>query len=300
MDLLALKPAAFRHVVFPPSIPGGVPAINFTAHPVPAPSPPAPDPATPVETEAFLRWVFEQGGLNVRDYKMETLRRRLPACVRALRAHSLAEARQAIQRHPWALKAALGSLIIGVTGFFRDPAVFASLQEQILPEITARGATARIWSAGCSEGPELYSVAIQLAELKSLHRCYLLGTDCRPESIRLASGGAYDSQMVKSVPPDLLARYFVQEGPHWRIHSWLRTVVQWRGGNALDVCEPGAWDMILCRNMSIYLLSASTARLWRALAAALRPGGVLVVGKAERPLGTPGLSMMAPCIYRRE
>ncbi|MDB5301272.1 MAG: methyltransferase, CheR-type [Phycisphaerales bacterium] len=299
MDLLALKPAAYRHVVFPPSAPAGASPINFAVSAEPAPlSPPAPS-LTPIENESFLRWVFERAGLDARDYKSETLRRRLPACLRALRAKTLEDARLMIQQQPRALKTAMGTLMIGVTGFFRDPAIFSALGERFLPEITARGSKARVWSVGCSDGQELYSVAVLLAEMQALHRCRLLGTDCRSDAVRAAGEGAYDRQSIGGVPEPLLAKYFTPDGTRWRIHSWLRNLVQWRGGNALAGSEPGSWDMILCRNVSIYLLGAATLRLWNSLAAALRPGGLLVVGKAERPLGAAGLSAVAPCVYRR-
>jgi chemotaxis protein methyltransferase CheR len=299
MDLLALKPAAYRHVVFPPSGPVGASPINFAGVLEPTPVPPPTNLRAPIENESFLCWVFDRAGLDARDYKSETLHRRLPACLRALRAKSLDEARQMIQLQPCALKLAMGALVIGVTGFFRDPAVFSSLGEHFLPDLTARGSAARIWSVGCSDGQELYSIAMLLAEMQTLHRCHLLGTDCRSDAVRTAAEGAYDHQSVQSVPLPLLAKYFKPDGPRWRIHSWLHTVVRWRSGSALAGSEPGIWDMILCRNLSIYLLGAATSRLWQVLTAALRPGGLLVVGKAERPLGAVGLEMAAPCIYRR-
>src|SRR5258708_28358398 len=127
MGLLALKPAAYRHVVFLPSGPVGAPPINFADVSDPTPLPPPANSRAPIENESFLRWVFDRAGLDARDYKSETLRRRLPACLRALRAKSLDEARQMIQLQPCALKMAIGALVIGVTGFFRDPAVFTSL-----------------------------------------------------------------------------------------------------------------------------------------------------------------------------
>ena len=63
--------------------------------------------------------------------------------------------------------------------------------------------------------------------------------------------------------------------------------------------EPGQWDVILCRNMAMYLAPEAAAALWRNLDSLLRPGGILVLGKAERPTGTR-LSMIAPCVYRRD
>lgn len=290
-----MGPAAYRHVVFSRPVAGGGPPVNFAAD---EPAGAAPEATT--QEESFVRWLFQQGGLCASDYKTESLRRRVPACLRALHAGSISEARLAVQRNPAAIKTALSAMVIGVTGFFRDASVFSALGETVLPELTRRGSAARIWSVGCSDGPELYSIAMLLAELGVLHRCYLLGTDCRSDALQKAADGAYEADAVKSVPRDLLARYFTVESGKFRIHSCLRTVVQWRTADALCVQEPGAWDMIVCRNLAIYLCPSSSARLWHALACALRPGGMLVLGKAERPLESAGLSLLAPCIYRRK
>jgi len=298
MGVVALGSAAFRHVVFPERA-GGGPPVNFTRiDGTPSPSALC-YPITVSEDLSLLRWLFQQGGLDFRDYKLETLRRRIPSCLRALRVNSLAEAKQAIGRNPSLSKVALTSLVIGVTGFFRDRHVFDTLATHVLPELTNRGSAARIWSAGCSDGAELYSIAMLLAEGNVLHRCYLLGTDCRSDVVKRASEGEFDAEAVKNVPTDLQARYFTKDGDRWRIHSWLRTVVQWRSANVLEVQEPGAWDMILCRNLAIYLRTAAAARLWQKLILGLRPGGVLVLGKAERPMPGDGLSVIGPCVYRR-
>jgi len=294
----ALGPAAYRHVVFPHGGAGGGAPVNFAAAHAGRFIGAAPAAAT--EEESFVRWLFAQSGLDAANYKTETLRRRVPACLRALRAGSISDARLLVQRNPSAVKAALSAMVIGVTGFFRDAHVFSALAKDVLPELTRRGSAARIWSVGCSDGPELYSVAMLLAEQGVLHRCYLLGTDCRADAVQRAADGAYEPEAIKSVPRELLARYFTVDGGLYRIHSCLRTMVQWRTADAMTLQEPGGWDMILCRNMAIYLRGSSTARLWPALGAALRPGGVLVLGKAERPLGSAGLSMVAPCVYRRQ
>jgi chemotaxis methyl-accepting protein methylase len=295
---MGLRLAAFRHIVFPEAARGG-PPVNFAAADGMSLCAPAAPRTAATEEQSFLRWLFELGGLDCSDYKIETLRRRVPSCLRALRVSSLADARQLLNRNPSLLRIAISSLVIGVTGFFRDAAVFSALADRVLPDLTSRGSAARIWSVGCSDGAELYSVSMLLADHGVLHRCYLLGTDCRGDAVKRAADGVYDAEAMKSVPREFAERYFTFDLERWRIHSFLRTVVQWRTANVLTVNEPGAWDMILCRNLAIYLRAAAAARLWQTLMASLRPGGILVLGKAERPLGADGLSAVGPCMYRR-
>jgi chemotaxis protein methyltransferase CheR len=301
MGRLSLRPVAYRHVVFPDWA-GSGPVVNFA----PQHADVITRPVTPFrpnlsdEEASVLRWLFEQAELQLDHYRGETLKRRIPAFLRALRAESVSQVRHLVQRNPPLLKLALSSLIIGITSFFRDPAVFTALSDRVLPELLSRGSGPRIWSAGCSDGSELYSVALLMAEKQALHRCCLLGTDCRADAVARAREGRYETSAIKGVPAELLWRYFGNDGGGWRLQGGLRTCIQWRTADVLSVREPGAWDMILCRNLAIYLHPPAAARLWAHLEENLRPGGYLVLGKAERPSGTKWLQPVGLCLYRRE
>lgn len=298
MARLSLRPIAFRHVVFPDPLDPRGRAINLAQG---QPEPFLPSRAShnlSLDEQQCIRWLFDQGGLSAEDYRPETLRRRIPACLRALRVESVREVPAAIERHPFLLKSALSALVIGVTSFFRDPPVFQTLHQSILPALLARSSGPRVWSIGCSDGAELYSVAMLLAESGGLHRATLLGTDCRAEAIARAREGCYDPASVRNLPQPYLGRYLTFSAAGWHVHAYLRTVIQWRTGNVMRTPEPGTWDLILCRNLAIYMQTAATRRLWAQVEQSLRPGGILVLGKAERALGASTLSAVAPCIYR--
>jgi chemotaxis methyl-accepting protein methylase len=306
---LTSSSARYRHVTF-------ADAMNFSRRAVdlaPARNAPFDDgPFTPAalarcaieiapEERSFLRWLLSQARLDLDDYRPETLARRLPACLRMLRAASPAQARALLERNRLLVAPSIDSLLIGVTSFFRDAPIFSNLERVVLPRITEKHAT-RIWSAGCSDGAELYSLAMLLAERGVLHRCTLLGTDCRVEATRRAAAGRFvDAQAERDIPPALLSRYFSPDPDGTYVaRPLLCARLQWRTADVLHVLEPGPWDLILCRNLAMYLSGDANARLWAALADALRPGGYLVSGKAERPHGTAMLSAVATCIYRRD
>jgi chemotaxis methyl-accepting protein methylase len=246
--------------------------------------------------ESFLHFVFHQGGLNIACYRPETLRRRLNACLRALRVQNIGDAARLLLKNPEKLTTAIDALIIGVTSFFRDREVFDHLSCTVLPALPRRR---RIWSIGCSHGHEIYSVAMLLAEQGALGRAELLATDCRSEAIARVRNGIFDNDDLKPVPQPWLERYFVREAADWRIADPLRQAVRARVADVTTMREPGVWDLILCRNMAIYLRGSVAGRLWAQLALALRPGGFLVLGKAERPACCSRLTPVAPCIYRR-
>ena len=206
-----------RHVVFAAA--PARPPLNLGRPPAPAPAP-APnaaaalttDPGPPTDEDAFVAFLFSRAGLDARAYRTTSLRRRVPACLRALRAKTLPDARRLLTLNPGLVPVAVGSLLIGVTGFFRDAGAFALMSRQLLPALAHTGRRLRVWSAACSDGAELYSVAMLLAELNVLHRCELLGTDCRGEAVARAAAGRYDAaacraddvSSVSSSGPDVL------------------------------------------------------------------------------------------------
>jgi chemotaxis methyl-accepting protein methylase len=297
----ALQLVRFRHVVFPGPGSRHKKGINFapSAPPTAATEGRPSEPRLPSEHASFLEWLFSLAGLDVRRYRSESLRRRLPACLRDLRVRTVEQARALLEREPALVAKATSAMLVGVTAFFRDPTVFEALRERVLPALLQGRKGLRVWSAGCSDGAELYSVGILFAEHSCLASSYLLGTDCRSDAIHHARAGVYEPALCKQVPVPLRTRYFTPEGSRWRVTASLRAALGWRTADLLKEQEPGLWDLILCRNTAMYLRAEATSGLWGKFEQALRPGGVLVLGKAERPLGAKRLSLLAPCIYRR-
>jgi len=252
------------------------------------------------DEESFLRFLFKEAGLDLYNYRLGTLKRRIPACLRVLYASSFTEARRVVQQKPALLAAAISTMVIGVTSFFRDGGVWEQLRSEVIPALLKGRYGLAIWCVGCSDGPELYSLAMMLAEMKLLQRCHLLGTDCRADAIKKARAGQFDAAAIKSVPAELLARYFEEQEACWRVKVAIRDAIHWRRANVLTLHEPGVWDLILCRNMSMYLTPDASANLFPRLEMSLRPGGTLVLGKAERPFAASHLTSIGPCIYRRE
>lgn len=264
-------------------------------HKVPATAAHAPE--EPLDD--FLAWVFERAGLQAAAYRPQSLHRRLPACLRALQVRSPRAARDLLERKPALLAKALNALLIGVTAFYREPDVFDALQTKILPELARRNPRLRVWSAACSSGAELYSMAILLSEAGLLEQSYLLGADCRADAIERAKQGLYDAATLKLVSSATRDKFFEPAGQHWRPIKALRRHVHWKVADLLTGVEHGPWDMILWRNAAIYLKSWPADVIWRQLTSVLAPGGVLIAGKAERPPADAGLANAARCIYRR-
>jgi chemotaxis protein methyltransferase CheR len=249
---------------------------------------------------AFVTKIFRAAGFDPANYRLAPLARRIPACLRALRVETLEEALDLFQSSPTALNTAIHSLLIGTTSFFRDETVFHQLREQVIPDILSRRKDPKIWSIACSEGAELYSVAMLVADYQPLCEAQFYGTDCRSSAIEIAHRGHYHPSALESLPTGFLEKYFTQEHGAFTVSPHVRTSVGWAVSDILSeqLGTPGAWDLILCRNLAIYLDETTVKNLWARLAAALTPGGFLIVGKAEKPTAS-GLQREGPCIYRK-
>jgi chemotaxis methyl-accepting protein methylase len=246
----------------------------------------------------FVQTLLSRAHLPVAAYRMPALCRRLPACLRFLGEPTVDRARNRIESDPLLAQATLNVALLGVTGFFRDRAVFAQLATDVLPNLCTERARLRVWSAACSGGHELYSVAMMLADLRRLDGCELLGTDCREEAIAGAREGRFPFAEVAPLPPALRARHLAFDGSQARITAGLRWATTWKVADLCTAVESGPWDLLLWRNMAIYLESTAAASIWRALCEQLAPGGYVVCGKADHlPPGLP-LRRVGSCIYQ--
>jgi chemotaxis protein methyltransferase CheR len=259
-----------------------------------------PDPVLPSVAAAgssgkLMNTLFREAGLDVSRYRAAALARRQAACLRALGTHCPDRALRIIAEKPHRVSAGIDAVLLGVTGFFRDPDVFSVMEQQVLPRILKMTDRPRIWSAACSSGQELYSVALLLEQACALDRCELLGTDCREEALRLAACGAFEARLGCPLQNERL--------PQWSapvlIPENVRRNIRWLCRDLFTAAEAGPWDLILWRNMAIYLTPEAAAAVWEQLYEELRPGGYLIAGKAECPPRHTPLERIAPAVYRK-
>ncbi len=256
--------------------------------------------ASPAETlDPFVGSILRQLGVNPAIYRTQPLQRRLSACLRHLRVPSVQAAEALLQRRPHLLPSALDTLLIGVSELFRDPAVFDRLRTTVLPELLQQRPGINVYAAGVSSGHELYSLAILLDELGALDQSTLLGIDCRPAAIASAINGVFSQEELAVLDPPIREKYFTIDRGQRRAAARLRSRIEWRCADLMEHAPPAVQDLILCRNVVIYLEHEAAFRVWTSLCHQLAPGGFLVTGKAEQPPPTLPLRRVAHCIYRR-
>ncbi len=177
------------------------------------------------------------------------------------------------------------------TLFFRDTAPFDLLRHKIIPEVIDRNRKSyakrlRIWSAACSTGQELYSIAIVLKELlgdPERYGCRLLGTDISDDAVARASRGLYSGiEIGRGMPDDVRNRYFIARGDSWQIRDEIRAMATFQRLNLMqDFSGLGRFDIIFCRNVAIYFSDQDKRSLFARLERALEPDGYLIVGAME-------------------
>lgn len=248
--------------------------------------------------EPLLDALFAAAGIAIGAYRGKALRRRVPACLRWLRVATAEEAIARIQAKPALVPELLSVVLLGVTEFCRDRMVFDRMAAAVIPDLARRSGRLRVWSAACSDGPELYSVAFLLDRAGMLQRSELLGTDCRASALQRARTGTYPAALLERSDPEWRALLMPVCGG-FAVPERLRLAVGWKQADLLRGPERGPWDIILWRNMAIYLQADQAAEIWAQLASQLAPGGYLITGKADHPPRLPDLHKCGPSIWKR-
>lgn len=248
----------------------------------------------------FRKTVIDLTGIDLDCYKGTQMERRLQTIMRRAGAQDLAGYARLLASTPARVKEFQDFLTINVSEWLRNPEKFEELQKVILPSLLKRSPRLKIWSAGCSNGSEPYSVAMLLDELDPTGRHEILATDLDEEILRVAKAGAYLEKDVRSVSPERRAAYFTAEGDKMTIRPALRSRVTFQRQNLLSDPFPSELDLILCRNVVIYFTEEAKDELYRRFHRSLKPGGILFVGGTESLLRARelGFASVSPFFYQ--
>ncbi len=245
----------------------------------------------------FCQFIQDLSGIHMDESKAYLLETRLASLLEQERCSCFIELyRKAKQPGEEPLRQKIIDRIsTNETLFFRDKRPFELLQHKIIPDlIDTRRATSsgffpvpiRIWSAACSTGQEIYSIAIILKELlrdMSAYRIRLLGTDLSNAAIARASKGEYNQFEIKrGLSEAQLQKYFTFNGSTWQINAEIRDMVSFRKINLVAPLNGiGKFDIIFCRNVAVYFNMTSRKRLFLNLSKVLERDGYLIIGATE-------------------
>lgn len=234
---------------------------------------------------ALFERLERERGFRGSLYRQKCLRRRVAVRMRARGAHDVGHYSALLDTDPSEYDHLLSALTINVSKFFRNPETWEVIRGRVLPDLLGR-LPAVLWSAGTAAGEEAYSLAMLVTEwlggarLALWRQVRVMGTDIDDSSLDSARLAVYGDFALSETPAELRARWFVRD-QGWRLKSTLRSRVEFERHDILAGRPDFDADLILCRNLLIYLDRPAQEKVIGTFAQVLKPDGYLVLGRAE-------------------
>jgi chemotaxis protein methyltransferase CheR len=264
--------------------------------------------------QKIAAYVYQVCGIHLTERKRELVNTRIGKIIREKNLSGFHEYYNSLVDDTTgeAVSELMNAISTNLTSFFRESKHFDFLEKELIPELRARALKSgnlrlRVWSAGCSTGAEVYTLAMVILQTMPdllTWNTKFLATDIDTNVMAAGTEGVYSKEMVKPVPMQYLAKYFQRsaDGSRYRVKAILRNLVQFK---YLNLIEPfpfrGKFDIIFCRNVMIYFDKTTQQSLVDKFSAALNPGGVLFIGHSEGLSGLKhNLNYIRPTIYQKK
>jgi two-component system CheB/CheR fusion protein len=238
--------------------------------------------------EPLLEYLRDRRGFDFAAYKRASLSRRLVKRMELVGARRFDEYQDLLEREPAEFRELFNTILINVTGFFRDPEVWAALATDVVPALLAARGPAdpiRAWSAGCASGQEPYSIVMMLAEALGVEavrdRVKIYATDLDEDALAEARRASFTEKQLADVPAPLVARYFERHRDDFVFHRELRRSVIFGRHDLLLDAPISRVDLLVCRNTLMYFTAEAQSHIMARFFFSVNPGGFLVLGRAE-------------------
>ncbi len=247
--------------------------------------PDVPDP----DFEALLEYIHHSRGFDFTGYKRSSLVRRVVKRMQMVGVEGFTPYLDYLEVHPEEFRALFDTILINVTGFFRDPQAWETFSDEIIPRLLAGKRPEepiRAWSAGCASGEEAYSLAIALAEALGpaafRDRVKIYATDVDDHALAKARSAQFDAKEVQGVPAALLSKYFEPINPElYGFQKDFRRSLIFGRHDLIQDAPISRIDLLACRNTLMYFNTETQARILDRFHYALADRGFLFLGKAE-------------------
>jgi chemotaxis protein methyltransferase CheR len=245
--------------------------------------------------EDFLRfrdWINHHAGIYLEEQKTDSLRISLVTRATRFGFSTFDEYYKMLTNDDAEFRELMNLITINETSFFRFPAQFDALRDKVIPEILESKPNAsrqfRVWSAGCSTGEEPYTIAMTLLDsgLEGFgYRGQVLGTDVSTNALNRARDATYPNRAFGNLDQATMHRFFEPVKDGFRVVKRVRDVVDFQYHNLIKEPYPlglmSNWDVVFCRNVTIYFKLESTRRVVHNFFESLNPGGYLFIGHSE-------------------
>ncbi len=240
------------------------------------------------ELENLLEFIKTNRGFDFSGYKRTSLTRRLTKRMQTVGINTFSEYSEYLDTHPEEYVPLFNSILINVTGFFRDPKAWEYIDRDVLPRIIESKRTAdpiRVWSAGCASGEETYSIAILLVEHLGVERfkeqAKIYSTDLDDEALAIARQGIYSESETEGAPQEYIDKYFERSSGRFTFNKELRRSIIFGRHDLIQDAPISRIDLLIFRNVLMYFNHETQTRILARLNYALSDNGFLFLGKAE-------------------
>ncbi len=236
------------------------------------------------EFSAFKSKVEHLINLDLTHYKSNQMERRINTLMNRNGIENLMVYYNLLKKDPDKLREFINMLTINVTEFFRNKEKFEELENDHLPQIIKNSTNIKVWSAGCSIGAEIYSLAMLFDKFGVLNKVDLVASDFDKEILNKAQSGIYAENELKLLDK-AYTKYFTPLDPEkkrFQISKKLIDSVRFERRDLLNSTFEKNFDLILCRNVVIYFTEEAKDELYAKFYNSLKPGGILFIGSTER------------------
>ena len=230
----------------------------------------------------FIKLIYNKSGIDLSAYKEKQMKRRIGSLAARRGFSKLTDYFACLDRDEKLYFEFINYITINVSEFFRNPGQWEVLKREIIPALLKEKKALKIWSCACSTGEEPYSLVMLLSDFLRLEEIKVLATDIDEEAMRKAREGVYSENSLKSMPPELVNRFFDYSDGKYRISDQVKRRVEFKKLDLLRDPFPSLCDLIVCRNVLIYFTEQAKQQLYGKFSSALAKSGVLFVGSTEQ------------------
>lgn len=230
--------------------------------------------------ELIKNFIKRKMGIDLSAYRESYLLRRVKIRMAKTHTYTLSSYYTLLLKEEKEPQNLIDTIGINVSGFFRDKDVFDAIKNTILPYFKNRDFI-KIWSAGCAQGEEAYTLSILFLD-QGFKNFKIFATDFDSEIIEMAKKGIFEAQKFQEFPLYLRIKYIEKiDDDKFKVKDFVKKYIEFKIHDLLSLPFENDFDIILCRNVLIYMQKEAQGKVFKNLTSSLKKDGILILGKVE-------------------
>jgi chemotaxis protein methyltransferase CheR len=230
--------------------------------------------------EFIKSYVKKKKGIDLEGYRQSYLLRRIKLRMAKKRCDDIPSYYNLLLKDDEEIQKLIDTIGINVSKFYRDKDVFEAIKNFILPIFKDRKDLIKIWSAGCAQGEEAFTLSILFLDA-NIKNFKIFATDFDNEVLEIAKKGIFDAKNLEDFPINLRIKYMEKIDEKFKVKDFVKEHIEFKLHDLLSSPFENEFDLILCRNVLIYMKREAQKKVFENLTSCLKKDGILVLGKVE-------------------